>query len=148
LRVPGGAMTVVVAALLGVVAGFVAVGLAPVGWILAALLSALLTVAWVRRRLLSLGTYFAFLGAAGFALLMANVTGSQLCSGDTGGSVQGSGGCDPNSQVCASICYAPSTTTAIVIFAAILILGLALLLYRTVRSRQVTRKQPPAASGS
>lgn len=83
------------AALLGVVAGYASVALAPTGWVLVGLLSVLLIIAWARRQLLGLGTFVALLGASALALLIPNVIGSQACPVGPGGVVEGSGGLLP-----------------------------------------------------
>lgn len=117
------------AAVLGTIAGYASLALGPVGWLLVSILT-ILVVVWLRRRLLGLGAYLVLLGSTAAAILMPLVIGSQACPTDASGAVVGS--CD-STQVCAATCYAPSTTPALLIYLAVLLLGLILATYAITR---------------
>ncbi len=122
------------ACVLGVIAGYASVALAPTGWVLVGFLSVLLLAMWIRRNLLRLGIFVAFLGATPLALLAPIVIGSGPCPIGPSGVVGGSGVCDP-SYVCQGSCYAPSTTPALVVFTVILLLGLWMFVVEFVRAK-------------
>lgn len=113
-------MILVAMLVLGAVAGYASLALGPVGWVLVSTLSILVVVSF-RRRPLAQGAYLLLLGATGAAILMPLVIGRQACSVDSSGAVVVS--CH-GSQVCAGACYAPSTLPTVLVYLAVLLLGL------------------------
>lgn len=107
---------------LGGIGGFTSVALGLVGVALVVLLTPL-TVIWLRRRLVAMGVYFVFLGAAAIAILLPVVSGSQPCQGSWNGSVTSSANC-----------YAPSTVPALAGYSVVMLLGLAIAGY-AIRSQ-------------
>jgi hypothetical protein len=124
-----GVFIVVAMLILGVVAGYASLALGPVGWLLVSILTILVALS-LRRRPLALGAYFVLLGATGAVILVPLVIGSQACTGDASG--VGVGSCD-GSQVCAGTCYAPSTLPAVLVYLAVLLVGLILATYAITR---------------
>jgi hypothetical protein len=136
----GAALTIIAAAILGVVAGYVSLAAPIVGWVLVALLSALLGVS-LRQQLFGLGAYVGFLGATGLAILIPIVVGSEACPDGQLGSSRVCGA----SQACATSCYASSTTTALFAYSAILIIGLSILVFAVLRKQSKIGR--PGGSG-
>ena len=136
----GAALTIIAAAIVGVVAGYVSLTAPIVGWVLVALLSALLGVS-LRQHLFGLGAYVGFLGATGLAILIPIVVGSEVCPDHQLGSSTVCGA----SQACATSCYASSTTTALFAYSAILIIGLSILVFAVLRKQSKIGR--PGGSG-
>jgi hypothetical protein len=139
----GAALTIIAAAILGVVAGYVSLAAPIVGWVLVALLSALLGVS-LRHQLFGLGAYVGFLGATGLAILIPIVVGSEVCPVGPDGQLGSSKVCGA-SQACATSCYASSTTTALFAYSAILIIGFSILVFAVLRKQSKTGR--PGGSG-
>lgn len=126
-------LIVVAMLIVGGVAGYASLALGPVGWVLVSILTILVVVS-LRRRPLGLGTYLGLLGATGAAILVPLVVRSQACSADTGSAVVDSSG----------TCYAPSTLLAVMVYLAVLLVGLILSTYAV--SRHPSRPPLPADS--
>jgi hypothetical protein len=127
-------LIVVAMLILGGVAGYASLALGPVGWVLVSILTILVVVS-LRRRPLGLGTYLGLLGATGAAILVPLVIGSQACPADAGGAVVASSG----------TCYAPSTLPAVMVYLAVLLVGLILSIYAITRGpsrRPLPRDSP------